>query len=82
MANTAGGRQRLLQIYEIFKKSSDEKRPLTKVQICKLLFEQFGVDADQRTVKDDINCLLSMGYIACDGKTATIIPSILLKTGN
>ncbi len=70
MANTAGGRQRLLQIYEIFKKSSDEKRPLTKVQICKLLSEQFDVYADQRTVKDDINCLLSMGYIACDSKNS------------
>lgn len=70
MANTAGGRERLLQISEIIKKSSDDKKSLTKAQICKLLFEQFGVDADQRTVKDDINCLLSMGYIACDGKNS------------
>lgn len=43
---------------------------ITKVQICKLLSEQFDVYADQRTVKDDINCLLSMGYIACDSKNS------------
>lgn len=63
MANMVGGRERLLQLCEIFKKSSDEKNPLTKEQISRLLWENFGVHADHRTVRDDINCLLSMGFI-------------------
>ena len=68
MANMTGGRERLLQICEILKKSSDEKNPLTKEQICRLLLERFGVHADHRTVRDDINCLLRLGYAACNDR--------------
>lgn len=70
MANTTGGRERLLQIYEIFKMYSDDKKSLTSSQIGRLLLEQYGVYADRRTIQDDINCLLDMGYIACDSKNS------------
>lgn len=68
MGNMKGGRERLLQIYEIFKRVSDEKRTLTKAQICSLLLDEYGVHADHRTIQDDIDCLLDFGYIARSGK--------------
>lgn len=68
MANRSGGRQRLLAVYEILREFSDEEVPLTKTQICKLLYEEYHLDADQRTVQDDLDCLLESGYIRSDKK--------------
>ena len=45
MANRSGGRQRLLAVYEILREFSDEEVPLTKTQICKLLYEEYNLEA-------------------------------------
>lgn len=57
MANRSGGRQRLLAVYEILREFSDEEVPLTKTQICKLLYEEYNLEADQRTLQSDLDCL-------------------------
>lgn len=82
MANRSGGRQRLLAVYEILREFSDEEVPLTKTQICKLLYEEYHLDADQRTVQDDLDCLLESGYIRSDKKIFFTLLCILLKIGN
>ena len=68
MANKSGGRQRLLAVYEILREFSDAEVSLTKSQICDLLDERYGLEADQRTVQDDLDCLLESGCIRSDKK--------------
>lgn len=63
MANRSGGRQRLLAVYEILREFSDEEVPLTKPQICKLLYEEYHLEADQRTLQSDLDCLMDAGFV-------------------
>ena len=63
MANRSGGRQRLLAVYEILREFSDEEVPLTKTQICKLLYEEYNLEADQRTLQSDLDCLMDAGFV-------------------
>ena len=76
MANRSGGRQRLLAVYEILREFSDEEVPLTKPQICKLLYEEYHLEADQRTLQSD------PVSFARKGTRGFILLLIPLKIGN
>ena len=79
MANRSGGRQRLLAVYEILREFSDEEVPLTKPQICKLLYEEYHLEADQRTLQSDLDCPVSFAQKGTRGFTLPLIP---LKIGS
>lgn len=82
MANRSGGRQRLLAVYEILREFSDEEVPLTKPQICKLLYEEYHLEADQRTLQSDLDCLMDAVSFARKGTRGFILLLIPLKIGN
>ena len=81
MANKSGGRQRLLAVYEILREFSDAEVSLTKSQICDLLDERYGLEADQRTVQDDLDCW-NPDASAQIKRIVFTLRCVLLRTGN
>ena len=60
----ATGNKKMLNmlILEILRKYSDEKHPLTQQQIIKLLKQNNGMECDRRSVKNNIEHLVELGY--------------------
>ena len=54
-------KQKLLRILEILKKDSDEEHPLTAAKICDLLRDEYGITAERKSVRRDIELLSDMG---------------------
>ena len=55
-------RIRLLRILEILRTETDEKHPITIVQITKILKEQWNIDPNRITTQKDIAALIDAGY--------------------
>ena len=49
-------------ILEILRKYSDEDHSLTQQEIMKLLRQNYGMDCDRRSVKNNVESLKEMGY--------------------
>ena len=60
----ATGNKKMLNmlILEILRKYSDEKHPLTQQQIIKLLKQNYGMECDRRSVKNNVEHLAELGY--------------------
>ena len=55
-------RIRLLRILKILRTETDEKHPITIVQITKILKEQWSIDPNRITTQKDIAALIDAGY--------------------
>ena len=60
----ATGNKKMLNmlILEILRKYSDEDHSLTQQEIMKLLRQNYGMDCDRRSVKNNVESLKEMGY--------------------
>ena len=60
----ATGNKKMLNmlILEILRKYSDEEHSLTQQEIMKLLRQNYGMDCDRRSVKNNVESLKEMGY--------------------
>ena len=52
---------KLLKLYELLQKDTDEDQPLSKAEICKRLTEQ-GVSVSTRTIERGISTLIDFGF--------------------
>ena len=52
---------KLLKLYELLQKDTDEDQPLSKTELCKRLTEQ-GVPVSIRTIDRDIEALTEFGF--------------------
>lgn len=52
---------KLLKLYELLQKDTDEDQPLSKAEVCKRLTEQ-GVPVSIRTIERDIDALTEFGF--------------------
>lgn len=52
----------LLRTYQVLLNRSDEEHPLTQADIIKYLNLDFNVVCDRRTVSQNIQCLMDLGY--------------------
>ncbi|MCR4803162.1 MAG: WYL domain-containing protein [Lachnospiraceae bacterium] len=60
----ATGNKKMLNmlILEILQKYTDENHALTQQEILKLLDQNYGMECDRRSVKNNVLCLKEMGY--------------------
>lgn len=63
MANKTGSRQRLLATLEILREHTDEETHLTAEQIKVRLQEQYEIDSDRRSIREDVKVLSQFGYV-------------------
>lgn len=60
---TTGNKKMLnMLILEILQKYTDENHALTQQEILKLLDQNYGMECDRRSVKNNVLCLKEMGY--------------------
>lgn len=52
---------KLLKLYELLQKDTDEDKPLTKTEICRRLNEQ-DVSCSVRTIERDVDALQQFGF--------------------
>ncbi len=52
---------KLLKLYELLQKDTDEDRPLSRTELCKRLNEQ-GVNCHVRTIDRDVEALTKFGF--------------------
>lgn len=62
MANKTGSRQRLLATLKILREHTDEETHLTAAQIKEILQEQYEIESDRRSIREDIKALSQFGY--------------------
>ena len=60
MSKISGNKMRILRLYEIFKKETDEQHTLTVPNIIEKL-HSMGIEADRRSIYDDIEVLQLFG---------------------
>ena len=66
MSRSSEQKIRLLVLYDILRKESDENNPLSTNELIEKL-SQYGITATRQTVYDDIEMLNAFGYeIICD----------------
>lgn len=70
MANKTGSRQRLLATLEILREHTDDQTHLTGEQIKEHLQEQYEIDSDRRSIREDIKVLSEFGYAEDTSKYA------------
>ncbi len=61
MSDLSHRKKRPLCVYRILYKYTDEENALTTGQILQLLFEEYGIEAERKSVYDDIQVLESLG---------------------
>ena len=52
---------KLLKLYELLQKETDEDRPLSRTELCRRLIEQ-GVNCHVRTIDRDVEALTKFGF--------------------
>ena len=59
----------IIYILEILKEFSDEKHPLTQNDILKLLYSNYGMECERKSVGANIDNLIEVGYdiVKCEG---------------
>ena len=62
MAGNPKQKLKLLCVLEILNKYTDEEHPLDATGICEMLSEKFDIEAERKSIYDDINVLLEFGY--------------------
>lgn len=62
MKTTNNQKLRLLYIIDIFTKKSDEEHPLTANEIINILYDEYGVTCERKTVYECIESLNRYGY--------------------
>ena len=62
MAGTDSTKKKLLYLIDILKEYSDEEHPLSANDICTMLKEDYGVDAERKSIYTDLNVLQDYGY--------------------
>ena len=64
-------KQKLLKVLEMLQKETDEQHPMSVAEIIRNL-ERCGISAERKSIYDDVNTLVDMGYdiVATKGKTA------------
>jgi len=71
MANTADGKKRFLSILKILMRDSDRETHLTSEDIRKTLLEEYDIDADRRSIRNDIKVMIDGGIVKDSGKAGT-----------
>ena len=71
MAKSANQKQRLIRVLQILMEKTNEDNPITREGLTVEL-ERYGITAERKTIYDDINTLLDMGFdiVAKKGKDA------------
>lgn len=67
MANVADGKKRFISVLEILMKGSDGDIHMTTDQIRRILIEDYGIEADRRSVRDDVKVLIEAGLVVETG---------------
>ena len=62
MAGNPKQKLKLLCVLEILNKYTDEDHPLDATGICEMLGEKYQIEAERKSIYDDINILLDFGY--------------------
>lgn len=61
MAKGANQKQRLIRVLQILTEKTNEEHPMTREQLTVEL-ERYGISAERKTIYDDINTLIDMGF--------------------
>ncbi|GEM_PF-2331946 len=67
MSNAAEGKRRLISVLKILMEHSDCDHHLTADAIKRMLAEDYGIDADRRSIRDDTNALMEAGIVTHTG---------------
>ena len=67
MSNAAEGKRRLISVLKILMEQSDCDNHLTADAIKRILAEDYGIDADRRSIRDDTNALKEAGIVRHTG---------------
>ena len=62
MPRSAGQKQKFRAVLAILTEHSDEEHPLSMRRILELLQREWGIEAERKSVYDDIECLRTWGY--------------------
>lgn len=62
MAGNPKQKIKLLSVLDILNKYTDENHPLDAVGICDILKDKYNIEAERKSIYDDISVLLDFGY--------------------
>ncbi len=62
MAGNPKQKMKILAVLEILNKHTDENHPLDAIEICEILNSEYDIEAERKSIYDDISILLEYGY--------------------